>query len=235
MGIPPKEEPVFLKPPRPSSRMEMMEERVGAFAKSYGNNPAPANGSPIVQHSKHYLQQARIKLLTPEQQRAISPAHIQSQANSYLMRFLRSRFGIPFRQTFARRIRAIAFGQPFSELPTIIDAIHALTNMATASIKEDDYGKVAKDVPSIVRVFSMNYQGLERLRDTLQPHWTDVEFEDGQRRVEDVQVTLSALKNGLGELVNAFGGFAAEIGLQEKDVRAAKAIAGKTETRMIEK
>ncbi|KAI4125390.1 MAG: hypothetical protein LQ338_004283 [Usnochroma carphineum] len=244
IGMPPKEEPVFMSSPPPSSRREMVESKVGAFAKSYGNSSPP---SPIVQQAKQHLEKARTKFLTPKQQQATSPARIQSlansyltriqsQANSYLIRFLHSPWaGAPFRQTFARRIRSIAFGQPFSELVTIIDAIDALTNMATASIKEDDYGKVAKSVPSILRTFSMTYQNLERLTGTLQPHWTDVGFEEGQRQVEDVNVTLGALRHGLRELVDAFGGFAADIGLEEKDVRAAKAIAGKSETQMIEK
>ncbi len=98
--------------------------------------------------------------------------------------------------------------------------------MATASIKEDDYGKVAKDVPAILKTFIMTHQSLERLTNTLQPHWTDVEFEEGQRQVEDVQVTLAALRRGLAELVKAFGGFAKEIGLEDKDIRAARGIAG---------
>ncbi|KAL8930165.1 MAG: hypothetical protein Q9208_000782, partial [Pyrenodesmia sp. 3 TL-2023] len=235
MGIPPKEEPVFLKSPPPSSKLELVEERVGSFARSYGNNPPPANGNPIVQNSKYYLEQARIKLLTPEQQEVISPAHIRSTFKAYLIHFLHIPYlGYPFRQTFARRIRSIAFGQPFSQVVTIVDAIDTLTNMATASIKEDDYGRVAKDVPIILKTFAMTYQSLERLTSSLQPHWTDVEFEEGQRQPEDVQATLAALRHGLAELVKDFGGFAGEIGLEEKDIRAARAIAG-PQLEMIEK
>ncbi|KAL8899064.1 MAG: hypothetical protein Q9207_006381 [Kuettlingeria erythrocarpa] len=227
IGIPPKEEPVFLKSPPPSSQREMIEGKIGSFARSYGNHPPPTNGSPIVQQSKHYLEQARTKLLTPEQQEAISPAHVKSTLDTYLIRFLRIPYiSHPFRQTFARRIRSIAFGQPFSQFVSIVDAIDALTNMATASIKEDDYGKVAKDVPAILKTFTMTHQSLERLANTLQPHWTDVEFAESQRQVEDVQVTLAALRHGLAELLKAFGGFAREIGLEDKDMRTARAIAG---------
>lgn len=234
IGVPLKEEPVFLSSPPPSSRRETVEQRVGSFARSLGSNPAPTNGSPIVQQSKYYLEQARQKILSPEQQQAISPAHIQSQASSYLIRFLQHRrLGYAFRQTFARRIRSIAFGHPFSDLVPTVDAINALTNLATASIKEDDYGKVAKDIRLIGRTFIVTHKSLENLVNTLQPHWTDVEFEESQRQVEDVQVTLAALRRGLGELVSVFGGFAADIGLDEKDMRIAKAIAGK-QAEMIE-
>ncbi|KAL8649642.1 MAG: hypothetical protein Q9210_004283 [Variospora velana] len=235
MGIPPKEEAVVLHPPAPSTKRELVESKVGSFAKSVGNNPASGYGSPVVQQSKYYLEQARTKLLSPEQQQAVSPAHVRSTFNTYLTRFLRSGFGQPFRQTFARRVRSIAFGQPFSECVTIVDAIDALTRMATASIKEDDYGKVARDIPTIVQTFITTHQSLENLIGTLQPHWTDVEFQESQREVQDVQVTLDALRHGLGELINAFGAFAAEIGLEGQDVRAAKMIAGKKKTEMIER
>ncbi|KAI4174693.1 MAG: hypothetical protein LQ348_006324 [Seirophora lacunosa] len=227
LGIPPREEPVLLQPSAPSTRREMVESKVGSFAKSYGNNPASGNGSPVVQQSKYYLEQARTRLLSPEQQQAISPAKVQSTFNTYLTRFLRSWPGQPFRQTFARRVRSIAFGQPFSEFVTIVDAVDALTRMATASIKEDDYGKVARDIPAIVRTFVTAHRSLESLTAALQPHWTDVEFRESQREVGDVQVTLAALRQGLGELMGAFGAFAAEIGLEEQEVRVAKMIAGK--------
>ncbi|KAL8980735.1 MAG: hypothetical protein Q9177_005794 [Variospora cf. flavescens] len=242
MGIPPKEEAVVLQPSAPSTKRELVESKVGSFAKSVGNNPASGNGSPVVQQSKYYLEQARTKLLSPEQQQAVSPAHVQSTINTYLTRFLRSGFGQPFRQTFARRVRSIAFGQPLSECVTIVDAIDALTRLATASIHEDDYGKVARDIPTVVQTFITTHQSLENLivGTLLQPHWTDVEFQESRREeVQEVQVTLDALRHGLAELMNAFGAFAPEIGLEGKDVRAAEMIAGKNkrkdkETEMIE-
>ncbi|KAL8718716.1 MAG: hypothetical protein Q9225_004180 [Loekoesia sp. 1 TL-2023] len=234
LGAPLKEEPgVFLKPPPPSSKREIVERKLGTFAQSYGSSPAPpaANGSPTIQKSKQYLEDARKKILSPEQQQTLSVAHAQSTFNIYLTSFLASWCGKPFRQTFGRRVRGIAFGQPFSEVSMIFDAVEALTAMATASIQEDSYGKVARDIPSILKTFVSTHQSLEKLTGTLQPHWTDVEFQEGHRRVGDVEIVLGALRFGLGEIVKAFGGFAAEIGLEEKDVRVAKGIAGMEEGR----
>lgn len=204
----------------------MVEAKVGSFAKSIGNNPVSSYGSPINPKTQQYLEAARNKLLSPAQQQAITPAHVQSQFNTYMTRFLQSWLGRPFRQTFARRVQSIAFGQPFSELALIVDAVESLTSLANASIKEDDYGKVAKDVASLIRTFIVTYQSLEQFTATLPVHWTDVEFSDDQRRTQDVLTLLSALRNGLRELLDAFGGFSAEIGIEAKDIRVAKAIAG---------
>ncbi len=216
-----------MDPPPPSSRREMVEWKVGSFAKSIGNNPPPSGyGNPISPKTQQYLEAARNKLLTREQQQVITPAHVQSQFNVYMTRFLQSPFGHPFRQTFARRIQSIVFGQPFSELASIVDAVESLTNFATASIKEDDYGMVAKDIPKIMRTFILTYQQLERFTATLPVHWTDVQFSEEKRQTEDVLVLLSKLRCGLGQLVRTFGGFEAEVGIEKRDMRVAKGIAG---------
>ncbi|KAI4258212.1 MAG: hypothetical protein L6R42_005231, partial [Xanthoria sp. 1 TBL-2021] len=200
IGTPLKEGQVMMNPPPPSSRREMVETKVGSFAKSIGNNPPSSYGNPLSPKTQQYLEAARNKLLTPEQQQAITPAHVQSQYNTYMTRFLQSRFGQPFRQTFARRVQSIVFGQPYSELTLIVDAVESLTNLATASIKEDAYGKVAKDIPLILRTYIITYQTMERFTATLPVHWTDVHFSEDQRRTEDVLIVLSALRNGLQEL-----------------------------------
>ncbi|KAL8647726.1 MAG: hypothetical protein Q9226_006319 [Calogaya cf. arnoldii] len=228
IGTPLKEGQVMMNPPPPSSRREMVETKVGTFAKSIGNNPPSNYGNPLGFGPKQqqYLEAARNKLLTPEQQQAITPAHVQSQFNTYMTRFLQSWFGQPFRQTFARRVQSIVFGQPFSEITLIIDAIESLTILATASIKEDSYGKVAKDIPLIMRTFIITYQTLQRFTSTLPVHWTDVQFSEDQRQTEDVLIVLSALRDGLQELVQAFGGFSTDLGIEAQDIRVAKAIAG---------
>ncbi|KAL8666494.1 MAG: hypothetical protein Q9168_007481 [Polycauliona sp. 1 TL-2023] len=226
IGTPLKEGQVMMNPPPPSSRREMVETRVGSFAKSIGNNPPSSYGNPLGPKQQQYLEAARNKLLTPEQQQVITPAHVQSQFNTYMTRFLQSWFGQPFRQTFARRVQATVFGQPYSELTLIIDAVESLTCLATASIKEDSYGKVAKDIPLVLRTFIITYQTVERFTSTLPVHWTDVHFSEDQRRPEDVLILLSALRNGLEELVKAFGGFSNELGIEVQDMRVAKTIAG---------
>ncbi|KAL8931410.1 MAG: hypothetical protein Q9211_006981, partial [Gyalolechia sp. 1 TL-2023] len=65
LGAPLREEPVLVNPPHPSSRRETVERKIGAFAKSYGNNPP--SGSPM-----QYLEAARNKILSPEKQQTLS-------------------------------------------------------------------------------------------------------------------------------------------------------------------
>ncbi|KAL8814021.1 MAG: hypothetical protein Q9223_006727 [Gallowayella weberi] len=227
IGPPLREEPVFMNPSPPSTKRELVENRVGTFAKSIGNNPISSSGSPNTPtKTQQYLEAARNKLLTAEQQQAIAPAHVQSQLNVYLTRFLKSWLGQPFRQTFPRRIQSILFRQPHSELGLILDAVESLTHLAAASIQEDDYGKVAKDVPVIMQTLIATYQNVENFSASLSVHWTDVGFADEQRRSEDVLVLLSALRNGLAEMVGKFGGFAKEVGVPGRDLRVAKVIAG---------
>ncbi|KAI4246463.1 MAG: hypothetical protein LQ352_006385 [Teloschistes flavicans] len=226
LGTPLKQDSIFMSSPQPTTRREMMETKMGTFAKSVGDYPVTSYGSPIGPKGTQYIEAARDKLLTPEQRQALTLAHIRSQFYVYLTRFLHSWLGQPFRQTFARRIRSIAFGQPFSELIPTINAVDSLTSLVTASLKEDAYGKVAKDIPLVMRTFIVTYQTLDRFAGTLSPHWTDVEFSDSQRQTEDVLAMLDALKHGLGDTVKAFSGFSADLGIVDQDIRIAKAIAG---------
>ncbi|KAL8874251.1 MAG: hypothetical protein Q9174_000371 [Haloplaca sp. 1 TL-2023] len=226
LGGPLREEAVFMNSPPPKTKREMVETKVGAIAKSYGNNPVSSYGSPISPKTQQYLESARNKIFSPEQQQAMTPAAVQSQFNTYLTHFLRSSIGQPFRQTFARRVRSIAFGQPYSELPTIIHAVLSLTRLATASLQEDNYGKVSRDIPLLLNTFITTHQVLQQFVTTLPPHWTDVEFEEGQRKTEDVKALLGVLEYGIREILKAFGGFAGDVGIDEKDLRVARSIAG---------
>lgn len=108
----------------------------------------------------------------------------------------------------------------------IVYAIISLTALATKSIQEDSYGKVARDIPLLVRTFVSTHRALETFTRTLAPHWTDVGFSEGDRRVKDVEIVLAALRKGLGEIVDGFGGFAGEIGLGDRELEVARGIAG---------
>lgn len=120
----------------------------------------------------------------------------------------------------------MVLGSPFGELNSIVDSINALTALALASLTEDNYGRVAKDVPLLIQAFVSIIQAVEGFVSGLSVHWTDVEFSDSDRRVEEVDLVVGSMKSGLGELVDAFGKYATELGLTEKDIRAARIVAG---------
>ena len=64
------------------------------------------------------------------------------------------------------------------------------------------------------------------------PHWTDVEFEEADRKVEDVEVVVMCLKSGLRDLIQAFGQYADELGLKAEELKAAQEIAGGVEDKI---
>lgn len=120
----------------------------------------------------------------------------------------------------------MVLGSPFGELNCIIDSVNALTALALASLTEDSYGKVAKDVKLLIQAFVSVIQSVEGFVRDLPVHWTDVEYSDSDRRVEEVDLVVGSMKAGLKEMVDAFGKYATELGLTERDIKAARRVAG---------
>ena len=117
-------------------------------------------------------------------------------------------------------------GSPYGELNSIIDSVNALTALAVASLAEDNYGRVAKDVKLLIQAFVSVIQSVEGFVRGLPVHWTDVEFSDSDRRIEEVDMVVGSMKAGLKEMVDAFGKYATELGLTERDIKAARRVAG---------
>lgn len=57
----------------------------------------------------------------------------------------------------------------------------------------------------------------------LETHWTDVE---GVREVKEVDIVVTKLKEGLGRMVKAFEGYAADFGIERGIVRQARELSG---------
>lgn len=120
-------------------------------------------------------------------------------------------------------------GSPYSDLKIIIDSTNAMSALALASLKEDSYGRVAKDVPLLIRVFCSTITAIEGFVSSLAPHWTDVEFSEADRRVEEVDLVVASLKTGLKTMVGAFGQYANELGLGREEIATARQVAGMME------
>lgn len=222
LSAPLKQDPVLNNPLPPSTRLQKIESDVGNMAKSYGqSSPRPFGLSP---GAKKYLGAARNKLLTEAQQESISPANITSVLNDYLIRFIRSPLGAPFRQTFRRRVCVVVLGSPYSKFCQIFDAIDILSRLAIASLKEDNFGKVHSDIPLLIRTYASTISTLEAFVASTAVHWTDVEFRD--RKVEEVDILLACLKEGLRALVESFGSYADVLGINQKELKDATALAG---------
>ena len=221
---------IFSNARPPATTREKIESSVGIIAKSYGQSSQPAKPLRFLEsqrpEAEKYLGLASQKLLTQGQQESLSGSGLLAQYNAYLIRFLRTPFGRPFRRTFKRHVSTVVLGSPVGELNSIIDSVNALTTLALASLTEDIYGKVAKDVPLLIQVFVSVIQSVEGFVRDLPVHWTDVEFSDSDRRGEEVDLVVGSMKAGLKEMLDAFGKYTTELGLTETDIKAARRVAG---------
>ena len=229
-SVPLRQENVFRNTRTPANTREKIESSLGTFAKSYGQSPNPAKPLKFLESQRaegeKYLGVARQKLLTQGQQERLSSSGLRAQCNTYLIRFLRSRCGRPFRRTFRLRVSTVVLGSPYAELSPIIDSVNALTALALASLTEDIYGKVAKDIPLLIRAFVSIVQSVEGFVTNLPADWTDVEFSESDRRVEEVDLVIASMKAGLKQMVDAFGKYAPELGMTEKEIKVARTVAG---------
>lgn len=222
-----KEEQVTFRGALPSTRRERIESSLGTMAKSFGDRPVQAsNGGLFSRKVEQYLALALNKLLTHDQQQFTSQAGMKKLWNHCLEQILRSPFGELFHQSFGRRVASIAFGNPFTEVGLIVDAIDSVASFASSSLHEDRLGQVARDVPLILRTFVRAYQTLSIFVNSLEVHWTDISFQEEDRRSGDIGTVLGSLEDGLRVLVEDFGEFARDIGLEEIDLKAARTIAG---------
>lgn len=225
-----RQDSIFMNSPAPANRRERIESRVGTITKSYGESPQPARPINFLQNQRAktgpYLQSARQKLLTQGQQETFSRGGLLAQYNDYLMRFLRSPIGYPFRQTFRRRVCTVVLGTPYSNLHPILDSVNTLSALAKASLNEDRYGNVAKDVPLLIRAFVSTTASIQGFVSSLPVHWTDVEFSDSDREIEEINMIRAALKDGLRDIVDSFGQYATELGLGKEEIATARKVAG---------
>ena len=209
---------------------------MGTLTKSYGQSPSPGTlqlpyspqAKSLLRSSSQKLLEspAAQKLLTSGQQEKLSPTGVRSLINEYVMRFLCSRFGQPFRQTFARRVCTAVLGTPYSNFYSTTTSIIVLTALARASLNEDPYGRVSEDIPTLIRTYSSVIETIEAFVKDLPPHWTDVEFKDDDRKVKNVEMVVQCLKTGLGEIIQAFGQYAGDLGMEPTEISRARRIAG---------
>ncbi|MCJ1412543.1 hypothetical protein MMC19_006638 [Ptychographa xylographoides] len=223
LSSPLKQDPILINPVSPQSNVERVEATAESIAKYYGQSPS--SRSPLSPHVKEVINIAKDKFLTEEQQNAFTFTRLTSLFSDYFVQYLRTPVGYPFRQLFARRLSLVVLGNPTSQISIIINAVDSITNLAVASLKEDQYGTVNKDIPTILRTFVITVQNIERIRQQMPVHWTDTEFEerggDG-RKVKEVELVLSHLKSGIAQLIQTFGGYAQDMGLGPVEMRAAR-------------
>ena len=192
---------------------------MGTFAKVHGQSP-----------SQSIITQAK-GVLTSKQQYAVTPEGFKGLFKEYATQVLRTPLGWPFRQEYRRKIAAVVLGSPYGDVGIIVDAIDALTRLAVCSLTEDMYGNVQRDVKLIIRTLTTTVIKLEAFKQSLEVHWTDVE---GTRESPEVDRILAALKDGLNELLTAFGDYSEDLRLSLSEMRMAKEAATPAAEKQVE-
>ncbi|EGX94198.1 nuclear envelope protein [Cordyceps militaris CM01] len=213
VSAPLKQDQIFTKGSVPRGGVDKAWDQI---ARSPGTSPI-AELSPL---AKKTWKQTRDRMLTKEQQEAVSKESIRSyvdHAASYLLKL--EWIGSVFRQDFATEFAATVLGQPYAEPTVYIHATQALCQLAIRSLAEDQYGKVHRDVPSIIRVLTAIIKKVEGLKARFPIHWTD---SSRRRESPEVDQVIDAMRLGLEQVVAKFEPYSSDLRLNLTDLRLAK-------------
>ncbi|KAI0384649.1 nucleoporin protein Ndc1-Nup [Hypomontagnella monticulosa] len=230
-AVPPQPPTRIVQPPKnddvyaPVSSPKDFRTSVGKFVSSVTTTPGKTPADVYLPEAKKKAMEVAKHLLSKDQKEAISPQAVNSGIQTLLLRILDlPTIGPLFQQLFGRRLTTIVLGQPFGELSLYVNAAYALSKLAVCSLAEDRYGNVQRDVPAIIRTFTTVINKLEKFRDGLPLHWTDLKR---TRECPEVDELLNALKDDLNELVQAFGQYSSDLRLTRTDMRLAREAAEK--------
>ncbi|KAI1089981.1 nucleoporin protein Ndc1-Nup [Rostrohypoxylon terebratum] len=213
---PPKTDDVWAPAPPQSG----LRNSIGRAAKSIVGSSGQTPAEIYLPGAKKKAQEAAEHFLTEEQRKALSPQGFSTLFQGLLLRVLIVPIiGEWFQQTFDHRLTVVILGQPYGELSIYINAAYALSKLSVSSLTEDQFGNVQRDVPTIIRTFTGVIKKLEMFRDNFPVHWTDVSH---KRECHQVDELLDALKEGLGELIAAFGQYSADLRLTRAEMRLAR-------------
>lgn len=207
-----KQDAILQSTPQKKSFRNEVEKVVGQVAIAPGQ---PSQLSPL---AKKAMATAKEKLLELQKE-ATGTDDTQGLFEDLALRVLSTPLGWPFRQEFNRRLAAVVLGSPYGEPSLYINAINALSLLAVHSLQEDKYGNVQRDVATILRTFTTVTSKLESFKNGFPVHWTDVEK---NKTSAEVDAILEALREGLKQLIQAFGPYARDLRLSLTDIRLAK-------------
>jgi nucleoporin NDC1 len=205
---------LFESTPRPKSRGAGAAQYFDTISKSLGQSTPRT--SPT---ASNLLAKAEDAVLTPKQKEEVARDGFPALLRDLGTWFLQTRLGWPFRQEYSRRISKVVLGSPYGDVGIIVDAIDSLTRLAVSSLQEDKYGNVQRDVKKIIQTLTATVTKLEKFKTTIGFHWTDVEK---KQESPEIDAILDALRNGLNQLIGAFGNYSEDLRLSQSEMRAAR-------------
>lgn len=213
VSAPLKEDEIFTKSGGARSGVEKAWDQI---ARSPGTSPM-GELSPL---AKKTWKQTRDRVLTKEQQEAMSSQSVRSyidQVTSHMLKL--DWIAGALRQDFQTEFAAAVLGQPYAEPTLYMHATQALCQLAIHSLGEDLFGNVHRDVPSIIRTLTTIIKKVEGLKARFPLHWTDT---SGSRQCPEVDQILDAMRLGLDQVVAKFEPYSSDLRLTLTDLRLAK-------------
>lgn len=215
-SAPLRQDPIFTKQGATTGLLSGMEKAWDQVARAPGSSPV-SELSPL---AKKTWKDAKDRVLTKEQQNALSPDHIRAELEHWSTNLLNIHLiGGLFRRTFRTRFAGVVLGTPYAEPALYIHATQALCQLAVHSLSEDQFGNVHRDVPSIIRSLTTTIRKIESLKQRFPVHWTDT---SGSKESPEIDQVLDALRCGLEQVVTKFEPFQGDLRLSLSDLRLAK-------------
>ncbi|OPB43578.1 hypothetical protein A0O28_0098660 [Trichoderma guizhouense] len=220
-SAPLREDTIFASQSRQATLRTGVEKALDKLARNPGSTPA-SELSPIARKT---WQSAKDRVLSKEQQEAVSPDHLMDQARQVAIRLISIGWiGDIIRQSFRTQFAAAVLGGSFAEPTLHANAATALCQLAVHSLAEDSYGNVHRDVPNIIRTLASIIKKVEGLKAQFPLHWTDVR---GLKECPEVDEVVEALKTGLEQVISKFEPYSTDLRLTPTDLRIAKEAIGK--------
>jgi nucleoporin NDC1 len=212
------DKPITAAPPKPTSRWEVAEAAAADLAKSHSS---PGNSQQA------YGREALKKGFRKAQQGA---QQAESVASTYYNKLVSSYLGWPFRHTIQRTAKVVVLGAPYSRISLICNAITALTNLATFSLKQDELGRFHEGVPQIIRLFTTTIGKIDDYMTNIPIHWSDYDAlkkPEGERKnVPEVQEVRECLREGLERILGSFNEYLSALGMSKVEIMDAKKAIG---------
>ena len=223
----PSAAPVYPQPPPPTLR-QLVRRRVSEMVIEHGSQPGAP--SPAAQLLSAGAQGAAQLLLTDAQREALGPGALRDRVAAAGGAVLAARVAAPLRQPWGRRVAGVVCGAPRARAAAIVAAASALAGLVVRSLKEDGAGRVQRDIPQIARTLAATLAAVETFLATCPPHWTDVTFRGTAAEragPEEVRAVVVALREGLAEIVGAFGEYFDAMDVKAEEAKAWKKMVAK--------
>jgi nucleoporin NDC1 len=204
--------------------------KIGDLARSHGSSPGgpPISPQAAMKFIESTTDKVASRVMTPDNKAKIQKQGVAGFFTEIFYPLVRAPYiGHVFRQTFRRRANVVIASAPYSRISTITNAVTSVVELAVQSLKEDAMGQVFRDVPTIARTLGSTISAVEHFLKTTEPHWTDLDFKESDRRaVPEVEHLLGVLRDGLKKLLIAHGEYLQTEGMSGIEIKDVKALVG---------